>query len=207
MEEMRMRRVFIKPANGSSASGVAALETNGRAFQATTSVEPEGTRLYNSLKLKRYRKIDEIRSIVDALGAESIHVEQWIPKAQWQSCSIDLRILAILGKALHSVVRMSKSPMTNLHLGNRRGETKDLVKIIGRDFWERGKEICRQTAKAFPGCIQVGVDLMPAARFRKWVVAEANAFGDLLPGICVDGLSTYEYQAREILYSQRRRAS
>lgn len=34
-----------------------------------------------------------------------------------------------------------------------------------------------------PGTLCVGVDLLPAVGWRRFAVAEVNAFGDLLPGL------------------------
>jgi hypothetical protein len=43
----------------------------------------------------------------------------------------------------------------------------------------------------------VGVDLLVSPDWRAHAVLEANAFGDLLPGVlCDGGLSTYEAEVR-----------
>ncbi len=68
MEEAGLRRVFVKLAHGSSASGVLAIETNasGR-IRATTSVErTEEGGLHNSLRVRRYTEEREIAAIVDS---------------------------------------------------------------------------------------------------------------------------------------------
>lgn len=83
MAERGMPRVFVKPAHGSSASGVLAVETAGPGrVRATTSVERDGAgRLHNSLRVRRLTTEGEVAAIVDALAPDGLHVERWLPKA------------------------------------------------------------------------------------------------------------------------------
>ena len=53
---------------------------------------------------------------------EGAIVEEWLPKAVFQGKQFDLRVVVIKGVAKHFVVRLGNSPMTNLHLGNARGD-------------------------------------------------------------------------------------
>ncbi|MFG3042950.1 STM4014 family protein [Streptomyces sp. NPDC048330] len=199
-----LRRVFVKLAHGSSASGVLAVETNGAGrFQATTSVERgPGGRLFNSLRVRRYTGESEIAPIVDALAPDGLHVERWLPKATQEGRAADLRVVVIDGRATHAVLRTSRSPMTNLHLGGARGDLAAARAAItaagGR--WEEALGVCERAAAAFPGTRCVGVDLLPAAGWRRFAVGEVNAFGDLLPGLTglpgsgAEGLDTYGAQ-------------
>ncbi|WP_017236647.1 STM4014 family protein [Streptomyces sp. SS] len=199
-----MRRVFVKLAHGSSASGVLAVETNGAGrVQATTSVERgPGGRLFNSLRVRRYTSEPEVAAIVDALAPDGLHVERWLPKATQGGRAADLRVVVVDGRATHAVLRTSRSPMTNLHLGGARGDLTAARAAIaaagGR--WEDALGVCERAAAAFPGTRCVGVDLLPAAGWRRFAVGEVNAFGDLLPGLTglpgsgCEGLDTYAAQ-------------
>ncbi|MFD3534118.1 STM4014 family protein [Streptomyces sp. NPDC058664] len=204
MAEADMRRVFVKPAHGSSASGVLALETNGAGrVQATTSVErgPDG-RLFNSLRVRRYTGEREVAALVDALAPDGLHVERWLPKASQDGRAADLRVVVIDGRATHAVVRTSRSPMTNLHLGGARGDLDAARAAIaaagGR--WTDALDVCERAAAVFPGTRCVGVDLLPGTGWRRFAVGEVNAFGDLLPGLTglpgsgAEGLDTYAAQ-------------
>ncbi|MFG2835452.1 STM4014 family protein [Streptomyces zaomyceticus] len=199
-----LRRVFVKLAHGSSASGVLALESNGAGrVQATTSVErgPDG-RLFNSLRVRRYTSEREVAAIVDALAPDGLHVERWLPKAVQDGRAADLRVVVIDGRATHAVLRTSRSPMTNLHLGGARGDLDAARAAItaagGR--WTDALEVCERAAAAFPGTRCVGVDLLPSTGWRRFAVGEVNAFGDLLPGLTglpgsgTEGLDTYAAQ-------------
>ncbi|MFD4156467.1 STM4014 family protein [Streptomyces hydrogenans] len=204
-----LRRVFVKPAHGSSASGVLAVETAGAGrVQAATSVERDGAgRLFNSLRVRRYTGEREVGSLVDALAPDGLHVERWLPKAVQGGRAADLRVVVTGGRATHAVVRTSRSPLTNLHLGGARGDlaaARTAITAAG-SRWEDALAVCERAAAAFPGTRCVGVDLLPGAGWRRFAIGEVNAFGDLLPGLTglpgsgAEGLDTYGAQVADLL--------
>jgi glutathione synthase/RimK-type ligase-like ATP-grasp enzyme len=89
--------------------------------------------------------------------------------------------------------------MTNLHLGNSRGDLARLREAAGARAWAAAMETCERAGACFPGSLQVGVDLMFLTGWRRHAVAEVNAFGDLLPGVLADGRDTYAEQVRAIV--------
>ncbi|MEV7186034.1 STM4014 family protein [Kitasatospora sp. NPDC093102] len=200
LAEAGLHRVFVKPAHGSSASGVIALEFGPRGqLQATTSVELADGRLHNSLRVRRYRSEQEVAAIVDGLAPDGLHVEQWIPKASQSGRSADLRVVVVAGRATHAVVRTSTQPMTNLHLGGARGSIEQVREAAG-PAWPALLETAERAAACFPGSPMVGVDVLPTAGWRRALVGEVNAFGDLLPNLTglpggpAEGLDTYGAQ-------------
>lgn len=193
------RRVFVKPAHGSSASGVLALAVAGPRITAVTSVEVGADdRLYNNLRVRRYDDEPLIARIVDRLAPDGLHVERWFPKAGLDDRVLDLRVVVIAGEPSHLVVRTSRTPLTNLHLGNARGDVPAVRAAAGPAAWAAAMATCAEVARCFPGSLQVGVDLMFGATWRQHAVAEVNAFGDLLPGVLVDGLDTYGAQLKAL---------
>lgn len=210
MRTHRMLRAFVKLAHGSSASGVLAVETGGGGrIRATTSVErtPDGA-LYNSLRVRRYERERDIAAIVDALAPDGLHLERWLPKASQRGRAADLRVVVVAGRATHAVVRTSRAPMTNLHLGGRRGDldaVREAVETAG-GRWADVLEVCERAAACFPRTLCVGVDLLPAIGWRKVFVGEVNAFGDLLPGLTglpgsgAEGADTYAAQVAAALH-------
>ncbi|MFJ8108142.1 STM4014 family protein [Streptomyces sp. NPDC096132] len=214
MREHRMHRLFVKPAHGSSASGVLAVDSGGGGrIRATTSVElaPDG-RLYNSLRVRRYHREHDIAAIVDALAPDGLHLERWLPKASQEGRAADLRVVVVAGRATHAVVRTSRSPMTNLHLGGSRGD----LDAVRQSFeaagarWTDALGVCEAAAACFPRTLCVGVDLLPAVGWRRSAVGEVNAFGDLLPrltglpGSGAEGLDTYGAQVAAVLHDRHR---
>ncbi len=209
MAECGMPRVFVKLAHGSSASGVLAVETAGPGrVRATTSVERDGAgRLHNSLRVRRLTTEGEVAAIVDTLAPDGLHVERWLPKASQRGRAADLRVVVVGGRATHAVVRTSRAPMTNLHLGGVRGdldEARAAVAAAGGS-WHAALAVCERAGAAFPDTLCVGVDLLPATGWRRFAVGEVNAFGDLLPrltglpGSGAEGLDTYAAQVAAVL--------
>ncbi|MFG3166161.1 STM4014 family protein [Streptomyces sp. NPDC048200] len=205
MAEAGLRRAFVKLAHGSSASGVLAVETSttGR-IRATTSVERTADGgLHNSLRIRRYTDEAEIAAIVDTLAPDGLHIERWLPKASLGDRSADLRVVVVAGRATHAVVRTSRSPLTNLHLGGARGDLA-AVRALAGDRWAQALDISERAAACFPGTLCVGVDLLPAIGWRRFTVGEVNAFGDLLPrltglpGSGAEGLDTYAAQVAAV---------
>ncbi|WP_329102231.1 STM4014 family protein [Micromonospora sp. NBC_01699] len=177
-------RVFVKPAHGSSASGVLALETAPGRVQATTSVELAADgRLFNSLRVRRYRTEREVAAIVDRLAPDGLQVERWFPKAGLGGRTLDLRVLVVAGQPGHVVVRSGRGPLTNLHLGNDRGDLAEVRAAMGEPAYEAVLSTCVRVAARFPGSLHAGVDLMVGTDWRRHMVAEVNAFGDLLPNL------------------------
>ena len=204
MKEEQVSRVFIKIANGSSASGVVAFEVRGDFQRAITSVELKRVggeiRFYNSLRVRTYVDQDDICDLINVLCRETVHVEEWFDKATIENArgaveAFDLRVVVIGGEARHAVVRQSKSPMTNLHLGNSRGNL-DQVKTKLGSHWDEVMATCEKVMTLFPRSLYAGVDVAIGAEFDSHVVLEVNAFGDLIPNVEHKGNDTYESEIR-----------
>jgi hypothetical protein len=127
-------------------------------------------------------------------------VERWLPKATLDGRVFDLRVVVIGGEPTHAVVRTSRTPMTNLHLGGARGDLGAVQRALGQERWQRALDVCARAAACFPGSPMVGVDLLVGAGLNRFAVCEVNAFGDLLPGLTglpggpAEGLDTYAAQ-------------
>jgi hypothetical protein len=146
----------------------------------------------------------EVAALVDALAPDGLHIERWWPKASLGGRRADLRIVVVDGRATHAVVRTSHAPMTNLHLGGTRGDLAAATETMG-GRWADALDICERAAACFPGTLCVGVDLLPSTGWRRFAVAEVNAFGDLLPGLTglpgsgAEDLDTYAAQVAAVL--------
>lgn len=197
MREAGWSRVFVKIRNGSSASGVVAYTVRGEREVAVTSAErvegPGGrVRLYNNLRLSRYTRRAHVAQVIDTLaGLGGLHVERWIPKLSLNQRRLDVRVVVIDGHARHAVVRTSPSPLTNLHLGNARGELDPLVEIVTPSRWREGVALCVKAAACFTHTLHCGVDLMVHRDRTSFFVAEVNVYGDLLPRVTWEGRDTY----------------
>jgi hypothetical protein len=203
-----LHKVFIKPAHASSASGVIAFRKAGQRVQAVTSAEmaptANGWQLFNSLNVRTYTSEPEIATLINQLIPEQVFAEEWLPKATLQGRYFDVRVLTIAGKARHTVLRTSSNVITNLHLGNRRGNMNEFIAAIGADKLNEIKQLAEQAAACFPNSLYMGIDILLTAGLKKTVVLEVNAFGDLLPGLLHDGESCYEAQINAMIKKQER---
>ena len=196
-EQMRAResgRLFLKPLFGSSASGVCALRWTATQQQLFAPIRVESKNgeaiLVNSLEVKTYTTLADIELILGRLLPQGMISEAWIPKLTLPGGAIDLRVLVIAGEARHWVIRQSRHPMTNLHLGNQRGDENALRECIGTEKLDAAFRLAEQAAACFPDSLYAGVDVLIDSRHRA-LVGEINAFGDLLPRLPHRGESAY----------------
>lgn len=199
MEEQKLNRVFIKPAHSSSASGTIAFRKAGNKMEAISSAtfNAETGIYFNSLKVKTYHKRDEIERLINVILQEKVIVEEWIPKATLEDRYFDCRVLVVNKRARHLVLRTSQQVITNLHLGNKRGDNDAFVKKFGAAILDRINTLAASVATVFPKSFYFGVDILLSADAKRLVVLEVNAFGDLLPGLQHEGESCYEAEVNE----------
>jgi hypothetical protein len=86
--------------------------------------------------------------------------------------------------------------MTNLHLLNRRNDEQTVRTHVGEGAWEALTRLVEQSAEVFPDSLHLGLDVMWLPGFRRLVLLEANAFGDLLPGTLWNGQTTYDTELK-----------
>ena len=203
MKSAGLQRVFIKIAHGSSASGVIAYETNGIKHKATTTIEMVEKKgqvdLYNSRKIQIYRDHAKIAQLIDALCSHRVHVEAWIPKARMEDKIFDLRVVVINGMAAHVLARLSKSPMTNLHLLNERRHRDAVIQTMGETNFCDAMQLCGQAMTHFPHSMYTGIDVLVSTGYRKHYIIEMNAFGDLLHDTYFHGVDPYTMQIQRMV--------
>lgn len=201
MRDTRHFRVFVKLRYGSAAAGTVALATSRQGLRAVSTVEmtegPAGLHLYNTRNVRTYSHAADIARLIDALAPLGLHVEAWIPKASVDGKVADLRVLVVGGEPRLRVLRKSRHPITNLHLGGERGPADSLLSRMPAASAAALDETCRSVALAMPGALQLGIDVAVAGGLLRHYVLEVNAFGDLLNGITTeDGLDAYDLQVR-----------
>jgi hypothetical protein len=189
----RWSAVFVKLACGSSASGVALYQhrPDRERLLTTMHVRPDGR--FNSLRLQELHEREPIDALLEFLIAEGSQIERAIAKPRIGGRVFDLRVLVIAGEPAFVVARASQHPITNLHLGGVRLELDRVRDRVSNDAWARAMTSAREVFAAHR-CLHVGVDLLFEADMHGHAVIEANAFGDLLPGLERAGRSVYEWE-------------
>jgi glutathione synthase/RimK-type ligase-like ATP-grasp enzyme len=204
LREHDCQQAHVKIRHGSSASGVVAVSLRGDDMWATTSTElhrvPTGYELYNSLKMRHYRRERELAVLFDGLAADGLHVERTVRMMFTGGKHIDLRLVTVGGKVTHAVGRASDRPITNLHLGGQRIPAAQVRDKLGEQAWRQVIDVAERTAACFPDSHCLGVDVLPDQRAGVAYVGEVNAYGDLLPnllglpGTLGEGVDTYTAQ-------------
>ncbi|WP_164783274.1 STM4014 family protein [Paenibacillus amylolyticus] len=199
MKSAEMHRVFVKLAYGSGASGVVAYQVNPRTGDeiAVTTMGMEQSRgktiFFNEGRLRKYTRSEEIATLMNWLCVEGAQIERWMPKATLDQRAYDIRQLVAGGQAGHAIMRLSHTPITNLHLRNERM----LPAEAGLD--EQRMSLIRLAAQAamsaFPNSWSAGIDVLltSGSNLRAYVL-DVNPFGDLLYRVEHHGLGTYEWE-------------
>lgn len=89
--------------------------------------------------------------------------------------------------------------MTNLHLGNARGDLTEVAACYGIGAIEAIEAAAHAAARCFEESLYLGADVMLDARGDRATVIEVNAFGDLLPRILFHEKTTYAAQVDAML--------
>ncbi|MBE0336414.1 STM4014 family protein [Paenibacillus sp. 23TSA30-6] len=198
MKESGIHRLFVKIFCGSGASGVMAYQVHPRtrAELAVTTIGTEivhGQRVYyNAGRLRRYTDKQDIHAILGWLCSEGVHVERWIPKASLNGRVYDVRQLVCESEACHAVLRLSRSPITNLHLRNERLLLEDAGLL--QDTVESVRQIAEAAMSAFPASMVAGLDVLVPAHGGRPYVLDVNPFGDLLYRVKHQGWNPYEWE-------------
>ena len=196
MREQKRPRVFVKLRHGSAAAGMVALALGpgGRMSAFTTAELGRDGAPFATRRLGRLDSAAAIGAIVDALAPRGLHVEAWVPKAGIDNLVCDLRLVVVQGAPVFPVLRMSRHPMTNLHLGGHRKSAELIRTRMPRKAWDGVIETAHAVARALPSCFMLGVDLAVLAGFGRHAVLEVNAFGDHVKGVRLGGHTPQELQ-------------
>jgi hypothetical protein len=173
---------YIKLNTGSSATGIVHLHPNQSdrpAFGITTLAQING-QFYNSRLVRRVTGPD-LDAAVQFILDEGAIVQRGIPMAQIDGQNFDVRVVCVYGQQVATIFRLSHHPMTNLHLGGRRGDYKRCRAAIPTRDWLDALDHSSDAAGCFDSAV-AGVDLLFERGFRRHDILEVNAFGDFFPG-------------------------
>ena len=119
---------------------------------------------------------------------------RWYPKADFQGFSYDLRAVCQDGALDFLLARLSKGPVTNLHLNNHPLEASRLA--LPEDVTSTIKELCRRACGCYPGLRSAGIDILLEKGSLKPRIIEMNGQGDLLYQDIYDKNEIYSHQVR-----------
>ncbi|TYQ17752.1 UNVERIFIED_CONTAM: glutathione synthase/RimK-type ligase-like ATP-grasp enzyme [Acetivibrio alkalicellulosi] len=178
--ENRSDSLFIKPRYGSGAAGVTAYRYNPLTCSEVvyTSMNEVNGEFFNTKRIRRINKRDEIERIVNFILSHDYIIEKWIPKPKFKGLSYDLRVVYQFGKIDFMVARCSTSPITNLHLNN---SVMDIEKLnLSERVIHKIEVLCKDAVDCFKGLTCAGIDILLKGRDLEPVIIEINSQGDLI---------------------------
>jgi hypothetical protein len=169
--------VFIKPNYGSGAAGVIAYRYNPVLCKEVmyTSLTAE---LSNTKRIKKYEDKHDIKNIIDKILNSNTIIERWMPKSTYLDYIYDLRVVVQFGKVDFIVCRLSKNPITNLHLNNNALNIKELN--LKEEKLEEINNLCIKAVSMFSNLKVAGVDILLTKNELKPYIIEINGQGDLI---------------------------
>jgi hypothetical protein len=172
---------YVKLNTGSSASAIAVVHACDDPPWAISSVVRLKDGFFSTRRLECHQA-EDLRALLGFLLAEGVCVQRGIRMAQIDGENFDVRVVVIHGRPAFTIFRLSSQPMTNLHLGGRRGAFNYCRASIPTRAWLDAIDHCVEAAKLY-SCAVVGVDLLFERGYFRHYLLEANAFGDFFPGL------------------------
>lgn len=183
LERVPWRTTYVKLNTGSSASAIVVV-THSEHLSGQSSVVAINDGFYSSRRLATYRG-EKLTRVLSFLGEQGVCVQQGIRMATVEGRNFDVRVVCIHGRPRVTIFRLSWLPMTNLHLGGKRGDWATCRAAIPTRAWLDALDHCEEAARLYP-CESVGIDLLFEAGFHRHYLLEVNAFGDFFPGLVDD---------------------
>ena len=183
---------YVKLNTGSSAVGIAVVHADAAPWAITSLVRLDGA----FFSTRRLRRVDgePLLATLNWLLAEDAVVQRGIPRTQIDGQNFDVRIVVQHGEPTFAIYRLSNQPMTNLHLGGRRGVPERCRAAIPNRAWLDAIDHCVEAAKLYP-LASVGIDLVFERGYHRHWLLEVNAFGDFFPGLTgANGRSVYRVE-------------
>jgi glutathione synthase/RimK-type ligase-like ATP-grasp enzyme len=196
LEALRARRwgtAYAKLNTGSSASAIAVVRPLEESPWAVSSLVRIAGEMYSTRRLCRHSG-ESLHAVLSFLLREGLCVQQGIRMAQIDGQNFDVRVVVIRGEPAFTIFRLSSEPMTNLHLGGRRGDVRACRAAIPTRAWLDGLDHCVEAARLYRSAA-VGIDLLFESGYLRHFVLEVNAFGDFFPALTDEhGRSVHAYE-------------
>ncbi len=177
MDRQRLSQIFVKPVNGAGAAGVTAVRfsKNQNKLWIYTCATISENGLMNTKKLMRLEN-EEAKAYLDLLLRSECIIEKWHAKDQFEKYCFDLRVVVNDGKVVYILPRLSKGPITNLHLNNHAEYYEKLQ--LPDQLTKEISSLCIKAVSCIPGLRGAGIDVL--IEHGKPRIIEMNGQGDLI---------------------------
>lgn len=194
-------RFFIKLRYGSGGTGVIAYKNNPKILEETifTSLNFEniGAKklFYSNDKINRFTRKEKLEPIINWVLENGAHIEEWIPKANYLDYCFDTRSLVINKKSQYLISRLSKTPITNLHLKNKRIDSSE---ILSKENLNIIKQSSEDVMKVFKSSMYAGIDVVCSKKYKPYII-DVNPFGDLFHNLVGTKENVYYVEIKEAI--------
>lgn len=170
-------KVFIKLRYGSGSTGVLGYANNIKLQDELvyTSLNNNSNNFYSNYKVNRFTEKTKVKELINWVLENGAHIESWIPKDKYNGKAFDTRSFVINKKSAYLLTRMSKSPITNLHLKNQRANS---VEIMTEENLEIIRNASEGVMNIFNKSLYAGIDVVTTSRNKPYII-DVNPFGDL----------------------------
>ncbi len=197
------KRLFVKQRFGAGAAGTMALMSGPRGqVIAHTTLMPDKSGPRFVKRVQKLNTTEDVQCIFDFLRPMGLHVERWIPKAGIAGRTCDLRIVATRNAPPFAILRLSRGPITNLHLDAERAASDALFALMAPENVDALWQTVRNVQAAFPDSLTVSPDIAVTADLRNHVVFEVNAFGDHIRRMTIGGRTPQDWQVQQMMKVQ-----
>jgi hypothetical protein len=194
--ERKFHTVYAKLNSGSSASAIAVLRPREDPMTAISSITRIEEGFYSTRRLRRHTG-EDLEAVLAFLIRERVCVQKGIEMARIEGMNFDVRVVMIYGQPRFTIFRLSHNPMTNLHLGGKRGEQETCRSQIPMRIWLDGMDTCVEASGLYRSPM-MGIDLMFENGWMRQVLLEVNAFGDFFPNLVdIAGKSVHRVEIEE----------
>jgi hypothetical protein len=197
MNTQNLREVYVKHRFGSSACGIALLRTVGTEIFAITSVANHNGRRWNSLRPRSLRGEQSVGELVNYLINEGAQIEVGIPKRRIDGMGFDCRFIVINNRIDFIIVRKSRAPFTNLHMGGVRDTFQALKTCVSASLLQEASDACLKLAQLFDQFV-LGVDIVFSKKSDTFYVLEVNSFGAFFPNLRREGRTVLDWELNAI---------
>ncbi|EDS78478.1 conserved hypothetical protein [Clostridium botulinum C str. Eklund] len=173
-------KCFIKLRYGSGSEGVIAYSNNPRLNEeiiyTSLNYSKNEKIFFSTYKVNCIKDKDIIKKMIDWVLENDAHIEMWIPKSKYKGQAYDTRAIVINKKVEYLLSRLSKTPITNLHLKNDRMESEEFIE---HEKIETIKKASMSVMQIFENSFISGIDVVMSTGNKPYII-DVNPFGDLL---------------------------
>lgn len=194
-------KYFIKLRCGSGSTGVLAYSYNPKLDEekilTSLDYKEENNRKYffSTFQVKVYTDKKVIKDMINWVIENGAHIEKWVPKLTYEGCAYDTRVFVLDKKPEYFLSRLSTTPITNLHLKNKR---KESIEFLDSNAMELLRKASGSVMNIFDKSLYAGIDIVLANNFKPYVI-DINPFGDLFHNLVNTNKNVYYLEIEKVL--------